>query len=252
MRHPHASRHTLYLLHLGALGTPGDDGGEALLDPVPGYLIQAASGRTILVDTGNPAALIGKPTSEPWEALRNETRPEDDVVARLATLGLTPGDVDLLISTHFDFDHCGRHDAFAATRTQAVVQRRHLEDARGNPLYDPGLWDLPGLRSVAVDGDVELEPGLRLLSTPGHVPGHQSVFVETRDGPVLLAVDAINREEEIAHGANAAWYRDLDEANRSRERLIALAAETGAFLICGHDPVQWATLPQSPEPFHRP
>src|SRR5215213_9483570 len=106
--------HELYLLHLGQLGSSNPDTGEVDFGQVPGYLIRTATGRTILVDTGNPAALIGQPTGAPWWDLLNDTRPEDDVMQRLAELGITPGDVDLLISTHFDFDHCGRHDAFAA------------------------------------------------------------------------------------------------------------------------------------------
>jgi len=244
--------HTLYLLHLGRLGA-GDavpDAGE--LDPVPGYLIRTASGGAILVDTGNPAALIGKATCEPWEPLQNDTWPEDDVVSRLAELHLAPRDIDLLISTHFDFDHCGRHDAFADSGVRAVVQRRHLEDARSSSAYDRGLWDLPGIEYDAIDGDTELEPGLRLLETSGHVPGHQSVYVETVGGPVLLAIDAINRGEELTGREVPEWYVDLPAARRSRDRLVALAAETGAYLIFGHDPHQWPTLPKSPTPFVRP
>jgi glyoxylase-like metal-dependent hydrolase (beta-lactamase superfamily II) len=48
-------------------------------------------------------------------------------VQRLAELRITPGDIDLLISTHFDFDHCGRHDAFAAEGITSLVQREHLD-----------------------------------------------------------------------------------------------------------------------------
>lgn len=244
--------HTLYLLHFGRLGAGDAVADEGELDPVPGYLIRTASGRNVLVDTGNPAALIGKATSEPWEPLRNDTRLEDDVVSRLAELNLTPADIDLLICTHFDFDHCGRHDAFAAHGIRAMVQRRHLDDARSSAAYDRGLWDLPGIEYDAIDGDVELEPGLRLLETSGHVPGHQSVYVETASGPVLLAIDAINRGEELDGREFPAWYVDLPEARRSRDRLVALAAETDAHLIFGHDPHQWPTLVQSPALFLRP
>ena len=236
--------HTLYLLHLGRLG-----GDPNLLDPVPGYVIRTASGRTILIDTGHPTALIGAATSDPWEPLDCEVHPEDDVASRLAELDLAPADIDLLISTHFDFDHCGRHDAFAAVGTESVVQRRHLAAAPMLPLIDPALWDLPGLRYTLLDGDTELEPGLRLLETPGHVPGHQSVYVETESGPVILTIDAINREEEVSGDIIAEWYLDPNEGRRSRDQLLALAAETNAFLLFGHDPVQWETLPKSPAPF---
>lgn len=242
--------HELYLLHLGKLGA-GDDG-QTYWGQVPGYLIRTASGRTILVDTGNPQVLIGKETAAPWWGLLNDTRPEDDIVARLAEMGLAPGDVDLLISTHFDFDHCGRHDVFAAAGTESLVQRSHLEAAQDDPRFDRALWDLPGIRYTAVDGDVELEPGLRLLLTPGHVAGHQSVFVETADGPVLLAIDAISNGAHLDLDDLPPQYADADAAKGSRERLRDLAAEAEATILFGHDGEQWATLPKSPAPFRRP
>jgi N-acyl homoserine lactone hydrolase len=245
--------HELYLLHLGQLGGRDEATGETHFNQVPGYLIKTASGRVVLVDSGNPAALIGSETSLPWWALLNDTRPEDDIVPRLSELELTPADVDLLISTHFDFDHCGRHDAFAAVGTSSVVQRDHLAAARTDSRYDPALWDLPGIRYQEVDGDTELEPGLRLIATPGHAVGHQSVYVETRDGPVVLAIDAITRDEHVGlETLPAESYVDPEEARHSRDRLVALAKETGALLIFGHDAEQWATVPKSPEPFRRP
>jgi N-acyl homoserine lactone hydrolase len=244
--------HELYLLHLGQLGSRDPDTGETDFGQVPGYLIRAATGRIILVDTGNPAALIGQPTGAPWWDLLNDTRPEDDVVQRLAELGIAPGDVDLLISTHFDFDHCGRHEAFAATGITSLVQRDHLDAARDDPRFDPALWDLPGIDYTPVDGDLELEPGLRLIASSGHVIGHQSVFVETADGPVLLAIDAIAFADQITMKRFPSTYPDPEAARRSRDRLVALATETGAFLLMGHDGSQWATLPKSPAPFRRP
>jgi N-acyl homoserine lactone hydrolase len=244
--------HELYLLHLGQLGLPDADTGETHFAQVPGYLIRTATGRIILVDTGNPAALIGQPTAAPWWGLNNDTRPEDDIVQRLAELDIAPGAVDLLISTHFDFDHCGRHDAFAATGITSLVQRDHLAVARDDSRFDPALWDLPGIDYTPVDGDLELEPGLRLIATPGHVIGHQSVYVETADGPVLLAIDAISEAEQITMKRFPSTYPDPEAARQSRDKLLAMAAETGAFLVMGHDAQQWATLPKSPAPFRRP
>jgi N-acyl homoserine lactone hydrolase len=245
------ANHELYLIQLGQLGVQDEATGEAAFNQVPGYLIRSASGRTIMVDSGIPAAAIGQETAAPWWDLLNATAPEDDIVPRLAELSLTPADVDLLVSTHFDFDHCGRHDAFAAAGITSVVQRRHLEDARENQRYDRALWDLPGIDYIPLDGDTELEPGLRLLATSGHALGHQSVFVETTGGPVILAIDAISRGEELETGEIPEWWPDPATARQSRDKLLALAAATGAAIICGHDARQWATLPKSPRPYRR-
>jgi N-acyl homoserine lactone hydrolase len=244
--------HELYLLHLGQLGLPDAQTGETHFAQVPGYLIRAASGRTVLVDTGNPVSVIGQPTAAPWWDHPNDTRPQDDLVQRLAELGITPGDVDLLISTHFDFDHCGRHDAFAGTGITSLVQREQLDVARDESRFDSALWDIPGIAYTPVDGDVELEPGLRLIASSGHAIGHQSVYVETADGPVLLAIDAISIPEQITMKQFPSTTPDPETALRSRDKLVALAAETGAFLLMGHGAQQWTTLPKSPAPFRRP
>jgi len=244
--------HELYLLHLGSMGSRDENTGEAHFAQVPGYLIRTATGRNVLVDTGNPAALIGQETAAPWWGLLNDTRPEDDLLARLAELGLTPGDIDLLISTHFDFDHCGRHELFAGSGITSYVQREQLAVARDDPRFDDALWDIPGIDYVAVDGDLEIEPGLRLIASPGHTLGHQSVFVETDDGPVLLAIDAISVAEQLTMTSFPSIYPDPEAARQSRDKLVALAEETGAFLLMGHDAAQWETLPKSPAPFRRP
>ena len=244
--------HELYLLHLGQLGLPDAETGETHFAQVPGYLIRAASGRTLLVDTGNPVSVIGQPTAAPWWDHPNDTRPQDDLVQRLAELGITPGDVDLLISTHFDFDHCGRHDAFAGSGITSLVQREQLDVARDESRFDSALWDIPGIAYTPVDGDVELEPGLRLIASSGHAIGHQSVYLETADRPVLLAIDAISIPEQITMKQFPSTTPDPEAALRSRDKLVALAAETGAFLLMGHDAQQWATLPKSPAPFRRP
>ncbi|MFT4040023.1 MAG: N-acyl homoserine lactonase family protein [Thermomicrobiales bacterium] len=244
--------HTLYLLQLGQLGSRDPETGKTHFNQVPGYLIRSAGGQNILIDTGNPAALIGAETAAPWWDLACNTRPEDDLPARLAELGLTVADIDLLISTHFDFDHCGRHDAFAGSGVTSLVQRSHLEAVRDDPRFDSALWEIPGIVYQPVDGDLELEPGLRLLATPGHVLGHQSVYVETADGPVILAVDAIAIAEQMTMPRFPAGTPDAEAALHSRDRLLALAAETGAVIIRGHDQAQWLTLPHSPAPFARP
>ncbi|HEY9706570.1 MAG TPA: MBL fold metallo-hydrolase, partial [Oculatellaceae cyanobacterium] len=86
--------------------------------PIVCYLVQTVDGKNILIDTGLPEIL---PEGE------SEFENGKDVIEQLACLGLKPDDIDMVISTHYDGDHAGRHAAF--TKTQYVVQRVHHLDA---------------------------------------------------------------------------------------------------------------------------
>lgn len=109
--------------------------------------------------------------------------------------------VDIVVNTHLHFDHCGGNHLFAGK--PIYVQRRELEDARDEEAYEYTLFrekvDTPDLRYVPVDGDLELLPGVRLVSAPGHTDGTQIVVVETAGRPVVIAGDA------------AVWFGELDE-----------------------------------------
>src|SRR4051812_1448330 len=95
--------------------------------------------------------------------------------------------IDIVVNTHLHFDHCGGNHLFA--RRPIYVQRRELEDARGED-YTIREWvDAPGVRYVPVDGELELLAGLRLVPAPGHTRGMQVVVVETRGRPVVAGGD---------------------------------------------------------------
>jgi N-acyl homoserine lactone hydrolase len=97
-----------------------------------------------------------------------------------------------------------------------------------------------------VDGDAEVVPGVTLLATPGHSPGHVSLLVRLREsGSILLAVDAISRERELETGVNGG-AGDAEVARESARRLLEIAAEEGSLLVYGHDPAQRPTLRWAP------
>jgi N-acyl homoserine lactone hydrolase len=227
--------------------------------PIPGFLIQTDDGTNVLVDTGCPLyTYTGQPISlvfhkEPV-TFTIEANPEDTVESRLKVLGLTPRDIDFVICTHFDWDHAGCHALF--TESRLVVQRRHYELAhtgkypRFNSIRDQ--WDAPGLRYEMVEGDTTLMPGIELIETSGHVPGHQSVLVRLPNtGPVILAIDAVQRQDRFdAERRELSPYIDMDETEvrASTRKLADLARrENARLVIFGHDAALWRTLRKSPE-----
>ena len=242
--------HQLFLLHCGRLGD-AEPGGEPGWIPVPAYVVRSATGKTYLIDTGNPAALVGARDCQPWYPAPCEIGPEDDVLARLDQLGLALRDIDAIIATHFDFDHVGRNNAFGPLGTDVYVQRSHLGAALSNPeRYYPELWNVPGLRWQRLDGDVEIEPGLRVIRTDGHAEGHQSVIISTAAGWVILAADEIDSQAMVDTRTFPDYY-DVARTNASIDRLLAMAAELDAVLLYGHDREQWERYPHSPSEFRR-
>jgi N-acyl homoserine lactone hydrolase len=209
--------------------------------PIVCYLVQTADGKNILIDSGLPEMM-----PEGYSEFENG----HDVLEQLADIGLTPNDIDTVISTHYDGDHAGRHAAFL--RAQYVVQRVHHLDAASNPRF-AGIrpqWDQPIERIRLVDGDTKLLPGLELIETSGHVPGHQSVLVRLpKTGTILLTIDAVPfaqgfTRDEQDDGSNP----DAEAIRVSTMKLLDLVElEHIGLVIFGHDKEQWETLKKAPE-----
>ena len=222
--------------------------GRALELAMGCYLIQMSNGRNVLIDSGLPENYVS-PFISPQEMPITEQR--KNVIEVLDTLGLRPENIDMLICTHFDPDHSGYHDAF--TRAELVVQREHYALAKsGHPRFAPTRthWDAPNLQYRMVDGDTELLPGLTLLETSGHTPGHQSVLVHLpQTGPVLLAIDAVAMQR-LFTPERRAWPMDDNEEQlraSTRKLLEIVEREHVALVIFGHDGEQWQTLKTAPE-----
>jgi N-acyl homoserine lactone hydrolase len=116
--------------------------------------------------------------------------------------------VTLVINTHLHFDHCGGNRLFPGTPIH--VQTRELADGRTQPGYVREWIDFAGATYVEHDGDAEVLPGVRLLPTPGHTAGHQSVLVDTDDGPVVLGGDVAYTFRELGTGATEGQRRVLE------------------------------------------
>lgn len=209
--------------------------------PVVCYLVQTYDGKNILIDTGLPEVI-------PEDSKEFENG--EDVIKQLAKLDLKPEDIDIVISTHYDGDHAGRHASF--TKAQYVVQRAHHEDAVNNPRFSSirSEWDQPMERILMVDGDVELLPGLELIETSGHVVGHQSVLLHLPiTGKVLLTIDAVSFGAGFTLEPKEDWaHPDGDAGRASIVKLLDLVEkEKIDMVIFGHDEEQWKSLKKVPE-----
>jgi N-acyl homoserine lactone hydrolase len=116
----------------------------------------------------------------------------------LAEHGVQPGDVRLIANCHFHSDHSGGNREFPGI--PIFVQRAELAHLRATPDYShgPSVADFPGAILEQIDGDAEPLPGIRIVPTPGHSPGHQSLVVETKAGRVILGGQAVNFSSDYA------------------------------------------------------
>lgn len=150
--------------------------GRPRAEPCLGYLVEHPRG-TLLFDTGMGADpdldAHYRPRRVPLET-------------SLGAAGSRLDEVRLVANCHLHFDHCGGNPRFEGKPVYA--QRVELAAARTTVGYTlPELVDSPGLTYELLDGEAEILPGVTLVPTPGHTPGHQSLIVRRDDGTVIVA-----------------------------------------------------------------
>lgn len=214
--------------------------GHRLLIPVYAYVIRTANG-LILFDTGcsrdcqvRPRELLGDEFSQ---VLVPKLTAEDLIPAQLTRIGFSVQDVDLVINSHLHFDHAGGNQEFPHHRF--MIQKAEWEAlAKDKDQYlDPAASTIDVTRLSLVTGDTVVDTGVSLISTPGHTLGHQSLWVETSNGPLLITSDAVyTREQFNPDQVGASTDRNL--ARSSVVRLVDLVKHTGARPFFSHDPAQ--------------
>ncbi len=104
----------------------------------------------------------------------------------------------------------------------------------------------PGVVGL-LDGDAELAPGVTVLRTDGHTPGHQSLLLELPEtGPVILAGDSCYWQEHIDAERVPGVVWNPAAALQSIRRLKTLARLVRGRIFPGHDPVFWKAVTPAP------
>src|SRR5918994_152710 len=192
---------------------------------------------TLLVDEQNGNTLVDAGLPDQIEAIS----------AALVEAGIGVRDLRRIILTHQDLDHVG--SGAALVRQSGARVLAHPADApyiEGNlrPLKPPPamLEQRPQMREVlerlepvGIDEYVEdgtrldLAGGARVVSTPGHTPGHISLYLER--SKVLIAGDALTAERGTLNGPNPFMTLEMPTAIQSIRRLADLQIDT---IVCYH------------------
>jgi glyoxylase-like metal-dependent hydrolase (beta-lactamase superfamily II) len=214
----------------------------------------AYSTRCLLVEVGGRRVLIETGNGDKFPPKLKEIYGIDHdraIGVALAEVGVSPDDIDTVVMTHLHFDHSGGTTRWTAAgalepvfrRARHVVQKREWEDATHphernrasylqeniGPLGEAGLLQL-------VDGEAEIAPGVRVLPTPGHTAGHQSVLVGPPDGPKALFLGDV---VPTAVHVKLPWVMsyDLEPARtvETKRALFTRALAEDWLLVWGHD-----------------
>lgn len=127
--------------------------------------------------------------------------------------GLSPSDVDILVSTHLHGDHTANNDLFPEARKLA----------RGE--------EIPPRDYEAVFEDEDIFEGVHLLHVPGHTRGSMALLVDG-DRRYAIAGDALPTRDNYVKWVPPGLNYDPDTALRSMRRIVDLAE----VIIPGHDP----------------
>lgn len=204
--------------------------------------------KNIIVDTGYGNLVDDR--SRAWLGITGE----DGLHRGLASIGIDPADIDLVINTHLHSDHCtGNHRlnedgqiVAAFPNAEYVVQRREYEDAmRPNertratyiasnfqPLIESGQMRL-------LDGDTQIADGIWGIITAGHTPAHMSVRIESKGEYAAFLCDLASF---AVHFERLGWMTAYDVEPlvtlETKRRWQEWALETHAILIFPHDTIR--------------
>ena len=192
--------------------------------PVYGFLILVGDD-VVLVDTG-----VGEGNAyidaQFVPARRN-------LESALGEHGVDVDDVTMLINSHLHFDHCGNNRLFP--RVPVYVQTAELAAARALRYTIREWFDHDEADLRPVDGDQLLLPGVRLLASPGHTPGHQSVLVETGEQTVLIAAQAAFTADEFERGGDPEVQAHKHMEQEYVGSIVRLAALEAGLRLFSHD-----------------
>jgi N-acyl homoserine lactone hydrolase len=211
--------------------------GVAMWRPASAFLILGAT-TPILIDTGfrsvDDAATL--------QGLLARRSPDQTLAAQLATKGLEPGDIGLIVHTHLHMDHAGQDHLMTEARIH--VRRAELQNAAAPNMFPVPFYDRLNVarlvdelfdRVEIADSDETVAEGVRTRAMPGHTPGHQVVEVDTPAGLVVIAGDAAMDLEQNVRGGVAPGFLDSMADTMTGLRILAAHDRAGDHVLAAHD-----------------
>jgi len=206
-------------------------------------LLVKAPGALVLLESG-----IGDKMSPKEEDLYGLQR-QTGLMQALDAEGCEPEDIDFVIHSHLHLDHCGwatreSGGVYLPTfpRARYIVQSREWDaatrpDLRSRPSYDErdfSALELKGLLAP-VDGETEVLPGIKVVHTGGHTPGHQITYLESSGARCVFLGDLVPTQAHLRINWHMGWDLFPLELMEVKQRVLLEAARRGDLLFFTHE-----------------
>ena len=231
--------------------SPGYNVGQPMTFADNCYLIQHGDD-WMLWDSGFSDALAQTP--EGVVGARNmRTMRKRTLASQLAEVGVPPDRIRFVAFSHTHGDHVGNSALFPMATV--LIQAAEYDAAFGPeparfgfaPSTYPTLKNNPVVKLTG-DYDVFGDGSVRIVSTPGHTPGHQSLLVRLpKSRPLILSGDVAHFQENFDNRRVPGFNYDIEQSKRSMDRLAELVKTEGADLWINHDAKQNAAYPHAPQ-----
>jgi glyoxylase-like metal-dependent hydrolase (beta-lactamase superfamily II) len=213
----------------------------------PCYLIAHPRG-SLMWDTGEIPDSAFKDGVSPQKL--NAFTVDKPLLPQLAAIGYTPANITYMALSHYHGDHVANAGLFAGStwivqkgdRDPILAPRPNPPPATGrvgDPSFFAGLEKSKAIILNNEDHDVFGDGTVVIKSTPGHTPGHQSLYLKLANtGNVLLSGDLYHYPEEITYKKVPTFDTSKEQTEKSREKIEAFVKQNNAQLWIQHD---WTT-----------
>ena len=174
------------------------------------------------------------------------------LLPQLAEVGYRPPDIQYLAMSHYHGDHVANANSFAgSTWLVRKVERDRMFADPPIPRSDPSNYSaLKNSKTTIIDKDeydVFGDGSVVIISTPGHTPGHQSLFLKLKKtGPIVLSGDLYHYPEERTLNRLPVAEFNKDQTAASRAALETFLKRHKAQLWIQHDITMYNKLKKSP------